>query len=83
MKPSYTLRRQSRRKFDTDKEFLTESEFKYFNKLLDTGEISYFRTSNCVVCQKTIPKYGIFKYCSKNCKEKEVENEDQRDDETR
>lgn len=84
MKSTHNLKSARRPKFKIDKEYLTESELRYFENLLETGAISYFRTTNCVVCRKTIPKYGFFKYCSKNCKENEKEknDENQCDDET-
>ena len=59
-------------KFNTDKNYLTDIEYKRFEKLMEIGELTIFRTNVCATegCEKLVPKQGVFKYCSKGCMEK-------------
>jgi len=66
-------------KFKTDLDYMTKAETTHFRKMIQAGEVTHFRMTQCDNCAAFIPK--IKKYCCKKCKEeKEGKNVTERMD---
>lgn len=52
-------------KFKADIPYLTMGERSNFKKLVDSGDVSFFRLGSCEVCGADIPK--IKRFCSWDC----------------
>jgi len=62
-------------KLKPELDYMTTSEQSHFKEMMSTGTVSMYRTSQCLKCQKEIPKHKV--YCSLKCKEiHEKEQED-------
>jgi len=67
--------------FRPDLEYCTEAELRLFRYMRRTGELTFFRTSVCVVCGTEVPKNK--RYCSLACKrrtEPETDKQEEGDD---
>jgi len=73
-------RRRGIRKFDTDKEWLSDAENRVWKRMVESGEVLFYRTDSCAGCNAPIPKGGVFKYCSLECKERSQAQQDERKD---
>lgn len=61
-------------KFKSDLDYMTLTEKRLFDKLVEAEEVTLFSLGRCEVCKTYIPK--IKKYCSIECKtEKEGEQD--------
>lgn len=61
-------------KFHPDLDFMTADELELFQALRETGAITVYRTATCEECGIEIIKGK--KYCSRTCKNKKEEGEE-------
>jgi len=64
--------------FKPDLEYMTKLEMTVFKKMVGSGELTFFKISQCIECGTDIIKSK--KYCSRKCAAVDDEEEEENDE---